>query len=375
MSKRANGDGSVFFRKKRQSWCAQLSINGKPVVRYAKTKVEASKKLQDLRNERDFGMLAMVGKTTVAEWSVEWLNRKKPDLKATTLVRYEHDIRVNIIPLIGQIKLVDLHRSDVAKIHTTLLDQGKKANTIRHAHRVISGMLRDAMRSDMIRRNVASLVQPPKIPTRSFNILDQDESRRLINVLFNIQDRTLIELALSTGMRSGEILALRWQDIDFIENCISIDNTISFPGGGSHVLTSPKTKSSRRKITFQKTIAKEMNELRQYQDHRREMAGDKWHEYGFVFCNDFGRPLTQNGMPRKVLYPALKRAGVKRIRFHDLRHTCFSHMVARGVAITDISVTAGHANVSTTMSLYAHPLPGASNRATSAMEDFLTGTG
>ena len=85
MSKRANGDGSVFFRADRKRWCAQLSVNGKPTTRYVKTKDEASKTLQVLRNERDSGMLAMVGKTTVAEWSVEWLDQKKPDLKATCI--------------------------------------------------------------------------------------------------------------------------------------------------------------------------------------------------------------------------------------------------------------------------------------------------
>ena len=198
------------------------------------------------------------------------------------------------------------------------------------------------------------------------------EIKSLLTALFNVQDRTLIRLALTTGMRSGEILALRWKDIDMTDNILSIDHTINFPGGGKYVLGTPKTKSSRRKIKFQKKIAEHFTELRQYQDQRQELAGSEWNDLDFVFCNDFGRPLTQGGMPRKILYPALERAGVKKIRFHDLRHTSLSHMIAKGVVITDVSAIAGHANVSITMSLYAHALPDASNRATIVMEDLMS---
>jgi integrase len=375
MSKRANGDGSVFFRKKRQSWCAQLSINGKPVVRYAKSKVEASKKLDILKNQRETGELVKTGKMTISDWSTSWIDFKRSRIKPSTLARYEADLRVNIIPLLGSIRLSDLSTNDVVKLHSTLLARGMSPNTVRHAHCVLSGLLRDAMGLNMILRNVCYTVKIPTIPSRSHNILDANEIKKLLDALFNVQDRTLISLALTTGMRSGEILALRWKDIDLTNNILSIEHTIHFPGGGQYVLGTPKTKSSRRKIKFQKMITECFKELRQYQDQRRELAGSQWNDFGFVFSNDFGRPLTQGGMPRQVLYPALERAGVKRVRFHDLRHTSLSHMIARGALITDVSAIAGHANVSITMSLYAHALPDASDRVTTVMEDFLTGTG
>ena len=371
MSKRANGDGSVFFRKKRQSWCAQLSINGKPVVRYAKTKVEASKKLQDLRNERDHGALDRSGMKTVAEWSIEWLDYKSSRIKATTVVRYEKDIRININPLLGRLKLGNLSTNDVAKLHSTLQARGVGPNTVRHAHSVLSGMLKDAMRFEMIHRNVASLVQLPKIPEQSDNILSADEFIRLLEATESVQDRTLLGMAINIGMRSGELLALRWSDIDLQKSELNVNHTINFTGGGQYDLGEPKTKSSRRTIGFQGNLSRQLKLQCFNQRDRAKIAGSQWNDSDFVFSNDFGQPLSQTQMPRQVLYPALVRAGVKRIRFQDLRHTCFSHMIAEGVVITDVSAIAGHASVAFTMSRYAHALPGASSRATRKMEELM----
>jgi integrase len=374
MSKRANGDGSVFFRKKRQCWCAQLSINGKPVVRYAKTKVEASKKLDILKKQRETGELVKTGKMTVSDWSTSWIDFKRSRIKPTTLARYESDIRVNIIPLLGSIRLSDVSTNDVEKLHSTLLDRGMSPNTVRHAHCVLSGMLQDAVRFDMIYRNAASVVPIPKIPASINNILSADEFIRLLEATESVQDRTLLGMAINTGMRSGELLALRWRDVDLQKDQLTIKHTINFTRGGKYTLGEPKTKNGRRTIEFQSALSSQLKLQHVNQTYKSQVAGYECNDSDFVFTNNFGLPLNQSQMPRQVLYPALVRAGVKRIRFQDLRHTCFSHMIAEGVVVSDVSAIAGHASVAFTLSRYVHALPGATNRATTAMEGLIFST-
>ena len=156
MRKRANGEGTVYQRKDGR-WAAQLSAQGKPLYRYAKTKVEASKKLQILRSERDRGELAGTGDVSVSDWAVEWLEFKKSRVKPTTLVKYERDLRVNVIPYLGRVRLKNLNTKHVSNLHSTLLNKGQKPRTVLHVHRVLRTMLQDAMAGEMIHKNVASL--------------------------------------------------------------------------------------------------------------------------------------------------------------------------------------------------------------------------
>ncbi|MDG0866378.1 tyrosine-type recombinase/integrase [SAR202 cluster bacterium JH702] len=370
MAKRANREGSIYKRRDGR-WVAQLSHNGTATYKYARTKSDAAKQLQILREHHQQGELSKSGRMTISEWSARWLDHKRARVKPSTFVRYQHDVRVKINPIIGQIKLLDLSTADVAKLHSTLLSRGKSSNTVRHTHSVLSGMLKDAMRFDMIHRNVASLVELPKLREKTDNILSVDEFNRLISATDSIQDRTLLETAINTGMRSGELLGLRWSDVDLKKNELTVNHTIRHTGGGEYELGEPKTKSSRRTIGFQPQITSQLMLQKFDQRNRALKAGSEWTDADFVFTNDFGRPLSQSQMPRDVLYPALDRAGVKRIRFHDLRHTSFSHMIALQVAVTDVAAIAGHSSVAFTMSRYGHALPGASHRATSKMQGLI----
>jgi integrase len=195
---------------------------------------------------------------TISDWSTSWIDFKRSRTKPTTLDQYKADLRVNIIPLLGSIKLSDLSTNDVAKLYSTLLDRGMSPNTVRHACSVLSGMLKDAMRFDMIYRNVASLVQLPKIPASIENILSVDEFIQLLAAIDSVQDQTLLKMAFITGMRSGELLVLRWSDIDLQKDQLTIKHTINFTRGGKYTLGEPKTKNSRRTIEFQGNLSSQI---------------------------------------------------------------------------------------------------------------------
>jgi integrase len=237
---------------------------------------------------------------TISDWSTSWIDFKRSRTKPTTLDQYKADLRVNIIPLLGSIKLSDLSTNDVAKLHSTLLYRGMSPNTVRHAHNVLSGMLKDAMRFDMIYWNVASLVQLPKIPASIENILSVDEFIQLLAAIDSVQDQTLLKMAFITGMRSGELLVLRWSDIDLQKNQLTIKHTINFTRGGKYTLGDPKTKNSLRTIEFQGNLSSQLKLQHANQTDKSQIAGHKCNDSDFVFLNDFGQPLSQTQMPRQV---------------------------------------------------------------------------
>ena len=370
MSKRGNGEGTVY-RRKDGRWAAELTVDGKRVTVYGKTKRETVSKLHKLRNERDAGTLSTSPKMLLKELVIRWLNYKRPRVKETTYITYERYLRVHVTPRMGEVTLRNLGTEHVRSLHTTLLNNSKGPQTVVHAHRVLRAMLGDAQKWDLVVRNVASLVKPPRLPEARDNILSEEELRRLLDAADGENEKGLIGMALSTAMRSGEILALRWEDIDLDKRILTVNHTISFKNARHYSLGDPKTKSSRRSIKFGEGLHRRLVDLRSFNTAKAETAGSLWQDLDFVFSDDFGWPLQPGNMPRKFLYPVLERAGLKRVWFHDLRHTAISHMLGNGVSPTDVTAIAGHSSVAFTLSRYAHALPGATERATGKMEELM----
>ncbi len=370
MSKRGNGEGTVY-RRKDGRWAAELTVDGKRVTVYGKTKRETVSKLHKLRNERDAGTLSTSPKMLLKELVIRWLNYKRPRVKETTYITYERYLRVHVTPRMGEVTLRNLGTEHVRSLHTTLLNNSKGPQTVVHAHRVLRAMLGDAQKWDLVVRNVASLVKPPRLPEARDNILSEEEFKRLLAASDGENEKGLIRMALGTSMRSGEILALRWEDIDLDKRILTVNHTISFKNARHYSLGDPKTKSSRRSIRFGEGLYRRLVDLRSFNTAKAETAGSLWQDLDFVFSDNFGWPLQPGNMPRKFLYPVLERAGLKRVWFHDLRHTAISHMLGNGVSPTDVTAIAGHSSVAFTLSRYAHALPGATERATGKMEELM----
>ncbi len=372
-SRRGNGEGTITQRKDGR-WAAGVSLpNGKRKFAYGKTRDEASQKLTALLKTVQDGVPVTSDKQTVESFSKDWLESIKPSVRITTHRRYEGLLRVNVIPSIGNIRLSRLEPSHLQKLYADRLESGLSAQSVVHMHRVLRTMLKRAAQWGTVARNVADLVSPPKVPHREMLTLSADEAKALLSAASGTRLEALWWIALGTGLRSGEILGLRWSAIDLNGKRLHVRHTLQRQGG-TYSLEDPKTERSRRTISLSASIMSHLAHHRTQQNVERLAIGAVWNDEDFVFTNQIGAPLKATELPRQEMRPLLKMAGLsERLRFHDLRHTAISLALASNTAPTDVMQMAGHSSVALTLSRYAHAMPGAESRATDAIDAALTG--
>jgi integrase len=265
----------------------------------------------------------------------------------------------------------------VQDLYQKLLAGGRKskkggalsANSVLHVHRVLFSALRQAVRWRLVPSNVAEAVEPPRIRQIEMRTLDAVEVRRLLEAASETRLHEVILVAVSTGMRRGEVLGLRWPDIDFERSRITVSNALQ-PDG---TLSQPKTVRSRRDIGAPSTVLEALRSHKAHQNELKLALGPAYADCGFVFATEFGASWTPDSI--STLYRAIvKRAKLGKLRFHDLRHTAASLMLGEGLPITTVAAILGHANTSTTLSVYAHAIKGSEQGAAMLMERILTGS-
>jgi integrase len=217
---------------------------------------------------------------------------------------------------------------------------------------------------------VADVVKPPRPVPKEMVALSADETRRLFEAARGDRLETLYILAVHTGMRQGEMLALRWQDVDMENAVVSVKRTLTRIGG-KVAFGEPKTKKSRRSIRLapQAVEALRLHLERQLRD--KEILGDRYQDQGLIFTTDTGAPINPSNLRQRSFTPLLKRAGLPHMRFHDLRHTCATLLLSRGVHPKFVQELLGHATIAITLDTYSHVLPSMGNATTKAMEDAL----
>ena len=235
-------------------------------------------------------------------------------------------------------------------------------------------MLRKANQWEVLGRNVASLVRPPRTPRKEMRILAPPEISRLYQAAEGSRLETLWRVAIGTGMRLGEMLALKWREIDLERGVAKVYGTIDRSPVKGLVETEPKTKSSRRLIHLAGSVVTSLRNHRRLQNEDRMKLGRAWVETGYVFTTTKGTIVNPNNVGRRDFKPLLRAAGIEgHVRIHDLRHTAISLALSEGVPPTDVSQMAGHSSVATTLQLYAHALPEAPRRAAEAIESIVGG--
>jgi integrase len=235
-------------------------------------------------------------------------------------------------------------------------------------------VLKDAMKWGSVVRNVATLVSPPAIPYREMEVLNAEQARDFLNSASDTDLEALWRLALGTGLRIGEIMALRWPEVDLGKQGDSDNSQVRviatldrYKGGYS--LTEPKSAKSRRTVHLPDSVADALRRHRSQQDAGRLRSGHSWSDEGFVFPNKEGGPLNSTNLARRVFKPLLQEAGLPAsFTIHSLRHTAITFALSRGVAPTDVAAMAGHASVVVTLTRYGHALPDAPRRAVDAIE-------
>jgi integrase len=250
-----------------------------------------------------------------------------------------------------------------------MLKAGLSARTIRYHHVVLHKALQTAIKWGLLSRNAADGVDVPRARRSDMQIWDEYEMHQFLEAAKGTQYYALFYTALFTGMRRSELLALRWQDIDFLYSQIYVSRGLHHLKDGSYIFTQPKSEKSRRTIAMPPSAFLVLNEHRKAKEAESLLLGQPLTDDSLVFCN-LGKPLRPNTVSRAWAILAA-RAGVRTIRFHDARHTHASLMLKQGIHPKIVQERLGHSSISITLDTYSHVAPGLQEAAAKRFDDAL----
>jgi integrase len=341
---------------------------------YGTTKQEVSRQLIAALAAKDRGVDLSRGRETVGAYMEGWLEGAKLTLRPRTWARYEALMRLYVVPQLGRLRLGDLRPAMLRAHYQRLLGGGtaptKHPSTVHHVHRVFRKALADAVKENRIAANPAAGLGWKRPSAPEMKTLTADQVRRLLDNA-DEWDRCLFLVATSTGMRLGELQALRWADLDLEARTARVVRTLHELRRSGPVFGEPKTAHSRRRIELSDYQIQALREQRGRVVEGRLLAANLWDDYDLVFPSRLGTPRRGANVSRD-LHAALARACLPRIRFHDLRHTAATLLLGRrDVNPKVVADMLGHADVGITLNLYSHSTPAMHRSAAEAMADLL----
>ena len=378
--RRTRGEGAVYQRASDGLWVGMLDlgiVGGKRQRKtvYGRTEHEALEKLGKLRVARDRGLDLLAPSWTVGQWLDAWLSEMKAfdGTRPATLTLYKGLADRYVKPVIGHVRLDKLTPAHVQRLvaetrnSQTSLGRTPSAATQRHVHKLVRNALGDALRLELVTRNVAAQVKAPPMARQRRPELGVAEARRLLEVIEGERLEAFYVLALTTGLRRGELLALRWDDVDLGSRQLHVRRALQRVGGKLQMVE-PKTGSSVRTVVLPKIAVRYLREHKKRQNGERLALGDAWREHGLVFASSVGTPIEPRNVNRR--WDELRaKAGLDWLRLHDLRHGCASFLLAQGVPARAIMEVLGHSEIGVTMNTYAHVLPELRQEAADAIDD------
>ena len=275
-----------------------------------------------------------------------------------------------LIPAIGGVSLTALRPDHVQGLYADMFGRGLSAQTVLHAHRVLREALGHAVEGRVIDWNVCDAVHPPRPQRKQMASMDADEATRFLVAAESTPYRDVFFVALYTGLRRSEVLALRWPEVDLDRCTLNVVAGLHRLTGQGLVLLPTKTARSRRQVSITEEVVDVLHQVRGQQMVRRMALGSPWQDNGFVFTKPDGSPLDPEKVT-KAFAKVAKEAGFSGIRLHDLRHSHASLMLKAGASPKAISERLGHASISITMDVYAHLLPGIQEEAAQRFSDLL----
>ncbi|MFG3002158.1 tyrosine-type recombinase/integrase [Streptomyces sp. NPDC048340] len=388
---RANGDGTVYQRKDRRWEAAGYVLapgnTRKRVHVYGSSRTEALAKLTEKIAASNRGVPAVTAQGSLATYLTYWLeNVAVHHLRETTHTRYTAVAEQHLIPGLGRKKLAKLTAKDVRTWINDLRtvcqccsrgtdarrDPNAQASrrprccaigqccrkrlsplTLAYIHSVLKSALEHAVREEEIPRNVARNVRTGTPRPRRFNPLTTDEARRFLAAVRGHRHAALFELALRTGLRKGELLGLRWEDLDLDTGTAAIRRTLQRTSAGGLTTLPTKTRASERRIALPARCVQSLKRHHEQQQRESEAAGTTWQHSGHVFTTAQGGSIDPTNLTR-AFTTLLRKAGLRRIRFHDLRHSTATLLLEQGIDLVVIKELLGHAHIGVTAGVYAH---------------------
>lgn len=401
MSKRSNGEGTITKRKDGR-WTGAVSLSdGRRKWLYGKTQAEVARKLAEVRREQDRGAsITTNGRRTLANYLESWIEMSQPTVRPGTHANNAWYLRKHVIPTLGRVQLTKLTAEHVQRLLAQKSMAGLAPSTVRKIYSVLHNALGDAVDLDLVARNVASLAKKPRERRIEMRVWDPHQARRFLEHTTEHRLHALFTLALSTGLREGELLALRWRDVTLpattadattadASGTLRIQNTLHWRDGkapekdskatgkdsktGPHSIMSleeVKTARGRRQIHLSATATASLREHRARQRHERLRMGPLWRENDLVFCNSVGGALHVSNF-RREFRRLVAAADLPYIRPYDMRHTAATLLLLASVHPKVVSEMLGHSSVAFTLTVYSHVLPMIQRDAATAMDKLL----
>ncbi len=368
--KRGNNEGSIYKRGDGK-WCSQITIGKKPdgspkrKYFYGKTRQEVAEKMNKALNSIMTGNFVEPSTITVTEWLHIWLfEYKKNSVRPSTFDSYESLSRVHICPTIGMIKLKDLKPEHLQTLYNEKLKSGLSTRTIKYLHTIMHAALKQAIKNNLVIRNVSEATTLPKQKKTEIKTLSIEEQARFIGALNGERLEAAFILALSTGVRQGELLALRWKYVDFEEGAIRIVSSLGRvnnhdPNADTKttlMYQEPKTKNGKRTIPLPGAAVEILKQHRRHQLEEKLAAGEIYEDNDLVFATTLGKPIDSKNLVRRFK-AILKKAGIDNINFHALRHTYATRFVELNEHPKVVQELMGHSDVRITLDIYSHVMP------------------
>jgi integrase len=382
VKKRGNNEGSIY-RRKNGTWAAQYTVwtaeGRKRRSVSGKTRADVSRKLTQAMADRDGGLLHYAGKLTVGEYLDRWLaDSVKGTVKETTYANYAYVIHKHISPALGHVTLKTLTPAHVRAFYGEKARTNLSAATVRKMHVVLRKSLSQAVSDGLIPRNAAGFVKPPRVgaPGEEIKPLGSEECAAFLKASRGERLEALYLLAVHCGLREGELLALRWEDVDLeaVRPAMLVRRTLTRGENGRGWVAGASTKSGKgRRVRLTRQAASTLKDHRKRQLEERLRLAGLWQDRDLVFPNETGSLLNPSNLRNRSFKRIKARASVRKdLRFHDLRHTCATLLLSEGVNVKVVSEMLGHASITITLNIYSHVLPDMQDSAADAMEAALS---
>lgn len=367
--RRGRGEGAIYRREQDGLWCSLLNVgylqNGKRKRRYiyGKTKKEVQQKLLALQKDLSNGIAFTPSRMTVGEFLDHWLETvAKPLIKKSTHASYELIIRVHIKPDLGGAPVRNLQSIHVQNFLHQMRVKGKGERTCQLVFVILKTAMVQAVKWGLTNKNPCDGIAKPRVTQSAMKFWTPDQIKHFLSVAKKDEFYALYVLAVTTGLRQGELFGLKWSDFNERNNSLAIQRTI-YEINGDQEIGEPKTASGRRKIDLP-IVA--VNALEQHRAAARESRKSDW-----IFSDSNGEPLRRSNFRKRSFLKLLVLSKLPKIRFHDLRHSAATLLLSKAVHPKIVQERLGHSQISVTLDTYSHVLPSLQKEAVAKIDELL----